>query len=227
MRATARRSRCTATRARTRRTCLLPAPPCRLLDAGCGTGWTSLFFARHRWEVVGCDIAPDMIAQAEEMWRPLAADAPGEVVFEAADATALEPGEPFDAVLIGGLSVNTFDASGRRALLEAARQAECDVIVVEALDRLSRDQEDVAGFFKRCRFAGVQIVTLAEGEGTGFEQRQRSSRVGTARGGEHDSEAAVGVTDEMGTIAHQLGDVVAVTQEVVAVGGETFETRGG
>jgi hypothetical protein len=35
-----------------------------------------------------------------------------------------------------------------------------------ALDRLSRDQEDVAALFKRLRFAGARIVTLAEGEVT-------------------------------------------------------------
>ncbi len=34
----------------------------------------------------------------------------------------------------------------------------------EALDRISRDQEDVAGMFKRLRFAGVTIFTLSEGE---------------------------------------------------------------
>ena len=39
-----------------------------------------------------------------------------------------------------------------------------DVVVAEALDRLSRDQEDIAGLFKRLSFAGVRIVTLAEGE---------------------------------------------------------------
>ena len=33
-----------------------------------------------------------------------------------------------------------------------------------ALDRLSRDQEDVAGLYKRMRFAGIKIVTLSEGE---------------------------------------------------------------
>lgn len=53
---------------------------------------------------------------------------------------------------------------GYQALLGGVRAADFDVIVVEALDRLSRDQEDVAGLFKRCRFAGVRIVTLAEGE---------------------------------------------------------------
>jgi site-specific DNA recombinase len=37
-------------------------------------------------------------------------------------------------------------------------------VVAEALDRLSRDQEHVAALFKQLSFAGVKIVTLAEGE---------------------------------------------------------------
>ena len=37
-----------------------------------------------------------------------------------------------------------------------------------------------------------------------------TGRFGTASGGEHDAEAAVGVTDEMGAVAHQFGDVVGV-----------------
>ena len=36
---------------------LLPPPPARLLDIGCGTGWTSRFFARRGYEVVGIDMA--------------------------------------------------------------------------------------------------------------------------------------------------------------------------
>ncbi len=38
------------------------------------------------------------------------------------------------------------------------------MVLAEALDRLSRDQEDVAALFKQLRFAGVRLVTLAEGE---------------------------------------------------------------
>ena len=49
-------------------------------------------------------------------------------------------------------------------LLEDARRGGFDIVVAEALDRLSRDQEDVAGLFKRLNFAGVRLVTLAEGE---------------------------------------------------------------
>ena len=45
---------------------LLPPPPARILDLGCGTGWTSRFFARAGYTVVGADIAPEMIRAANE-----------------------------------------------------------------------------------------------------------------------------------------------------------------
>src|SRR5215470_12452435 len=53
---------------------------------------------------------------------------------------------------------------GYQKLLEDARRGEFDIVVAEALDRLSRDQEDVAGLYKQLGFAGVKLVTLAEGE---------------------------------------------------------------
>ncbi|MCF3948967.1 recombinase family protein, partial [Acidiphilium iwatense] len=53
---------------------------------------------------------------------------------------------------------------GIQALMEDAGRHRFDVVLAEAMDRLSRDQEDIAGLFKRLRFAGVTIVTLAEGE---------------------------------------------------------------
>jgi len=39
-----------------------------------------------------------------------------------------------------------------------------DVVLAEALDRISRDQEDLAAVFKRLRFASVKLVTVAEGD---------------------------------------------------------------
>src|SRR4051812_18643023 len=44
---------------------------------------------------------------------------------------------------------------GYQKLLEDARAGRFDVVVAEALDRLSRDQEDVAGLFKHLRYSGV------------------------------------------------------------------------
>lgn len=48
-------------------------------------------------------------------------------------------------------------------LLEDARRHHFDVVVAESLDRLSRDQEDVAHLYKQLTFAGVRLLTLSEG----------------------------------------------------------------
>ena len=53
---------------------------------------------------------------------------------------------------------------GYQKLLEDARSGSFDVVLSEGLDRLSRDLEDIAGLFKQLSFAGIKIVTLAEGE---------------------------------------------------------------
>ena len=53
---------------------------------------------------------------------------------------------------------------GIQELIADGLKRRFDVILTESLDRLSRDQEDIAGFYKRMRFAGIAIVTLSEGE---------------------------------------------------------------
>ncbi len=53
---------------------------------------------------------------------------------------------------------------GYQKMLEDARGGRFDVLVAEALDRLSRDQENIAGLFKQLCFADVRLVTLSEGE---------------------------------------------------------------
>jgi site-specific DNA recombinase len=65
-----------------------------------------------------------------------------------------------DAAISGASTLR----AGYQAMMEGARKAEFDVVVAEALDRLSRDQEDIAALFKRLQFAGIRLVTLAEGE---------------------------------------------------------------
>ena len=49
-------------------------------------------------------------------------------------------------------------------LLDDARTGRFDVLVVEALDRLSRDLEDLAGIHKRLTFAGIEIVAVHDGK---------------------------------------------------------------
>ncbi|MBB2198800.1 recombinase family protein [Gluconacetobacter sp. 1c LMG 22058] len=55
---------------------------------------------------------------------------------------------------------------GIQELIQDATRGRFTIIVAEAMDRLSRDQEDIAGLFKRMTFAGVRIITLSEGDVT-------------------------------------------------------------
>ena len=64
-----------------------------------------------------------------------------------------------DRALSGGITLR----SGYQDLLDGVRRRAFDVIMAEALDRLSRDPEDLAALYKRCEFAGIRIFTLAEG----------------------------------------------------------------
>ena len=53
---------------------------------------------------------------------------------------------------------------GFQDLQQAAMNGRIDIVVAEALDRLSRDQEHIAALHKRMRFLDVKIVTKSEGE---------------------------------------------------------------
>ncbi|ANK83546.1 MAG: hypothetical protein TEF_16090 [Rhizobiales bacterium NRL2] len=66
-----------------------------------------------------------------------------------------------DFAISGGFLKNR---PGIMSLMGQARSGEFDVVFAEALDRISRDQEDIAAIFKRLGHARVRIITLAEGE---------------------------------------------------------------
>ncbi|WP_423208842.1 recombinase family protein [Paracoccus yeei] len=53
---------------------------------------------------------------------------------------------------------------GFQEMQQAARDGRVDIVVAEALDRLSRDQEHIAGLHKHMQFLDVKIVTKSEGE---------------------------------------------------------------
>ncbi|WP_085891514.1 recombinase family protein [Roseovarius litorisediminis] len=69
--------------------------------------------------------------------------------------------EVFSDMAVSGASMLR---PGVQRLMDEASRGNFDVILAEALDRLSRDQADVATLFKRLSFHGVKIVTLSEGE---------------------------------------------------------------
>ncbi len=62
------------------------------------------------------------------------------------------------------ISGGTLLRPGIQALIEDSLAGRFDLIVAEALDRISRDQADIAMIYKRLIFAGIKLVTLAEGE---------------------------------------------------------------
>src|SRR5262249_55013037 len=75
---------------------LLPPPPARVLDAGCGTGWTSRFLARRGYDGVGLDISPDMVLQADQARAEEGLD---NVRFVVGDYEAVPFAGEFDAAL--------------------------------------------------------------------------------------------------------------------------------
>jgi site-specific DNA recombinase len=52
---------------------------------------------------------------------------------------------------------SVFGRDGLMQLMDAARQKLFKVVIVEALDRLSRDMEDLAGIHKRLSFQGIKF----------------------------------------------------------------------
>ncbi len=68
----------------------------------------------------------------------------------------------FDDRARSGASV--FGRDGLMRMMDAARDGLFEVILVEALDRLSRDQEDLAGLWKRLNFLGIELRAVHDGK---------------------------------------------------------------
>jgi SAM-dependent methyltransferase len=74
---------------------LMPAGG-RLLDMGCGTGWTSVLFAKHGYDVVGTDLVPEAIEAGYQL-----RDKEGltNLDFVVADYESLDLRDEFDVVV--------------------------------------------------------------------------------------------------------------------------------
>ena len=59
---------------------------------------------------------------------------------------------------------NLINRPGILSLLAAAKDGLFELVYAEALDRISRDQEDIAAIYKRLAHSDIKIVTLSEGE---------------------------------------------------------------
>jgi len=81
---------------------------------------------------------------------------------ERAEREGMTVVEIYNDYAISGGSLS--NRPGMLSVLDAAKSGTFDVLIAEALDRISRDQEDIAAIFKRLSHAEVRIVTLSEGE---------------------------------------------------------------
>jgi SAM-dependent methyltransferase len=75
---------------------LLPPPPARVQECGCGTGWLAHFLARRGYRVVGMDVSPDAIRLGRAN-PPFREGPTPELVV--ADTEALELESAFDVVI--------------------------------------------------------------------------------------------------------------------------------
>jgi site-specific DNA recombinase len=71
-------------------------------------------------------------------------------------------GEVYADRAISGSSV--INRPALLALMTASEQRQFDVVLCEALDRLSRDLEDIAGIYKRLAYRRIRLTTIADGE---------------------------------------------------------------
>jgi site-specific DNA recombinase len=70
--------------------------------------------------------------------------------------------EVYDDRAISGAS--TANRIGWLRLMRDASAGKFDVVIAEALDRISRDQEDLAGIYKRLRFMQIELRTVQDGK---------------------------------------------------------------
>lgn len=97
---------------------LLP-PPAKLLDAGCGTGWTSCFFAKRGYDVVGVDIASDMIDLARDLAKRECLE---NATFEVFDYEAMPFRDEFDcAVFFDSLHHSVDEKLAVKAIFNALK----------------------------------------------------------------------------------------------------------
>jgi SAM-dependent methyltransferase len=128
-----------------------------VLDAGCGTGRVAIDLARHGVSVMGVDIDPEMLAEAE-------AAAP-QLEWRLGDLATVDLGRLYDAILLAGnvmLYVGRGNegkvlrnmarhlAPGGRLISGFALSMDRTLITLDEYDRLARD----AGFTLQERYSG-------------------------------------------------------------------------
>ncbi|MFC5388098.1 recombinase family protein [Brevundimonas bullata] len=142
--------------------------------------------------------------------------------------------DAYDDAAISGAS--TANRPGLLSMVRAAKRGEFNVVICEALDRLSRSQADIAAIYEDLRFHGVAIHTISEGavdelhvglKGTmnalflqEIRRKTRRGLEGVVRDGRHTGGRVYGYAirrefDAAGEPIRGLRDIVPAEAEVV------------
>ena len=137
----------------------LVEPPESVLDAGCGTGRVAARLSELGFNVMGVDVDPGMLAQAQTDWPDLD--------WRVGDLSTLDLGSTFDAVVVAGntiplLEPGTLEATCHRlaAHLEPAGWLVCGFGLDEAHLPKSCPVTPLADVNRAMAAAGLREVEL-------------------------------------------------------------------
>ena len=91
---------------------------------------------------------------------------------ERAECDGMTVSDIFTDYAISGGSLS--NRPGMLSLLDAAKRGTFDVVFAEALDRISRDQEDIAAIYKRLSHADVRIEPCPKARSTNCMSASRA-----------------------------------------------------
>jgi SAM-dependent methyltransferase len=136
---------------------LLPAPPARVLECGCGTGWLAYFLAKRGFQVVATDVSPDAIQLALDNPTFIHGPVPD---FRVADAERMDFDAEFDAVIFFDSLHHAVDElaalqcacralkpGGMCVMLEPGRGHHCNSLEVEA--KFEVTEKDMPPYYLR------------------------------------------------------------------------------
>ena len=127
---------------------------------------------------------------------------------------------------------------GLQDLMLDARAGKFTTLIIEAIDRISRDPEDLSGIYKRLSFAGVSIIAVHEGKADALQigiraltgqlfladlkHKVRRGMTGVVRDGRHAGgraygyRAIAGQAGEMEVVEHEANVVRRIFQDYLA-----------
>ena len=152
--------------------------PCRILDAGCGTGRLAVELERRGHEVTAIDLDADMVDKARPKSRT--------VSWMVGDLATIDIAERFDIVVMIGNILNFCEPGSQTAIVRnLVRHLHVGGLLVCGWSQESRpDSYHAAGFVADARSAGAEPLELWRNwDGEPFDDGDYAVVVG-CRGGE-------------------------------------------